>query len=437
MSTLCCNKKNRSHSNDREVFADALENFEGALEVSAFVRGGDDGAQPRLAFRHDRIADGQGEDAFVKKLARKVEGLGRFADDDGRDGRFALAGVEAELLQAALEKFRVAPQALDELCAGFGIEKLEGGLASGGDGGRMGSRKKEWSAAMIEKIDEIAGAADVSADGADGFAERADLDVNAAVTAEMIHGAASVASENAGGMRVVHHHDAIVFFSEVAKLREGGDVAFHGKNAVGDEQLVAVPVFGFFENALAIGDILVLENFYGGFGEAAAVNDGGVVEFVGDDQVFLAENGGDGPGVGGEAGLENDAGFRALEAGDLLFELHVNFHGADDGADGAGADSVFADGVNGCAAEFGMGGQAEVIVGAEIDDLFAVHGGDGLLLAFEDAQAIVEVLLFEVFHRVAQIFGLRTRGGDGRRCSHDSVLYPVFAASRPQQQVAL
>src|SRR5690348_17686368 len=286
----------------------------------------------------------------------------------------------------------------------------------------MGSGQEKGTSAMTEQVNEVARAANVSADGADGFAERADLDVDASVAVEMVNGAASVASENAGGMGVVDHHDAIVFFGEVAKLRERSDVAFHGKNAVGDEQLVTVPVFGFFEDALAIGDVFVLENFYGGFGKAAAVDDGGVIEFVGDNEVFFAEDGGDGAGVGGESGLENDAGLSAFEAGDLLFEVHVNFHGADDGADGARADTEFANGVNGGAAQFGMGGEPGVIVGAEIDDFLAVHRGDGFLFAFENAQAIVEVLLFEIFHRVAQIFGLRTRGGDGRRCGHDSLL---------------
>src|SRR5690348_12858556 len=77
-------RQSQRRSDDREVFADALENFEGAFEVGAFVRGGDDGAQPRLAFGNDGIANGQREDSFVEELAREIEGFSRFADDDGR-----------------------------------------------------------------------------------------------------------------------------------------------------------------------------------------------------------------------------------------------------------------------------------------------------------------------------------------------------------------
>ena len=115
-------------------------------------------------------------------------------------------------------------------------------------------------------------------------------------------------------MRVVHHHDAVVFFGEIAESGEIGDVAVHGKNAVGDEQLLAIPVFGFFQDAAAVGGVFVFENFDGGAGEAAAVDDRGVIQLVGDDEIFFAEDRGDGSGVGGEAGLKYDAGFDFFEA---------------------------------------------------------------------------------------------------------------------------
>src|SRR5690348_948232 len=268
----------------------------------------------------------------------------------------------------------------------------------------------ERPAALMEKFDQFARAANVAADRANGLAERADLNIHAAVTAEMIHRAAAIASEDARGMRIVNHHHAAVFFGEGAEFRKRGDVAIHGENAVGDEELAAVPVFRLLQDALAVGEILVLENLDGGFGEAAPIDDGGVIQLVGNDEVVLAENGGDCAGVRREAGLKDDAGFRALESRDLLFELHVNLHGANDAADGAGANAVFADGIDGGAAKLGMRRQAEVIIRAEIDDFLAVDRGDGLLLAFEDAQAKRLVLGFQIFERVAQELRLRAGG---------------------------
>src|SRR5271165_7520881 len=114
----------------------------------------------------------------------------------------------------------------------------------------MRSGKQKWPGAQIEEVDQVAGTADVAAHGANGFAERAHLDVYAAVAAEMVDGAASVAAEHSAGMRVVDHHDATVFLGEGAKFRQQGDVAVHGENAVGDDQLFAGKGSIFLKDAL-------------------------------------------------------------------------------------------------------------------------------------------------------------------------------------------
>ncbi len=62
-----------------------------------------------------------------------------------------------------------------------------------------------------------------------------------------------------------------------------------------------------------MGDVLVTEDLDLCLREAGAVDDAGVVEFVGENEVFFAEDAGDRAGVGGEAGLEDDAGFYAFE----------------------------------------------------------------------------------------------------------------------------
>ena len=150
-------------------------------------------------------------------------------------------------------------------------------------------------------------------------------------------------------------------------------------------------------------------------GEAGAVDDGGVVQLVGEDEVFLAEDGADGAGVGGEAGLEDDAGFDVLERGDLFFELHVDAHGAGDGAHGAGADAVLRDGRGGGFAELGVVAEAEVVVAGEVDDLAAVVGADGALLVVEDAQAEVGAVVAEVVERGGEVGELGALGGWWRR----------------------
>ena len=261
---------------------------------------------------------------------------------------------------------------------------------------------------MVEKIDQVAGAADVSAERADGFRKSSDLDIHASVDVEMIDGAAAVAAENAGGVGVVDHHDGAVFFCEVAQARERADVAVHGEDAIGDEQLFAGLVFHAGEFFFGVGDVLVFEDENLGARETRTVDDGGMVQSIRDDEIFLAQNRGDGAGVGGESGLKDHAGFDVLEAGNLFLQLHVDLHGSGDGAHRSGSDAVFARGFECGLAQLGMRGQSQIIVGSEIDDSFAVEGADGGLFVVEHAELEMRALGFEVVELVSEI-GKRVR----------------------------
>ena len=230
----------------------------------------------------------------------------------------------------------------------------------------------------------------------------------------MVDGAAPVAAEHAGGVRVVDHHDGAVFFGEIGELRQRADVAIHGEDAVGDEQLVAGLVLDLVQKLFGMRRVLVAEDFDLGAREAGAVDDAGVIQLVGDDEVFLAENRGDGAGIGGEAGLEDHAGFDVLEARNLFFQLHVDRHGAGDGAHRAGADAVLLRGFERGFAQLGVSGQSEIVVGGEVDDLLAVEGADRRLLVLEHAQLEVGAILLQVVELVGE---KRERiGASGGRC---------------------
>jgi len=138
---------------------------------------------------------------------------------------------------------------------------------------------------------------------------------------EVIDAAAAIAAENAGGMGVVDHHDGAVSFGQAGELVDRANVAIHGEDAVGDEEFVPGLVLDFFEKFFRVGNILVAEDFDLCAGETSAIDDGGVVQLVGDDEVFFAQDGGDGAGVGGESALEDDAGFDVLEARDFFLPV--------------------------------------------------------------------------------------------------------------------
>ena len=120
-----------------------------------------------------------------------------------------------------------------------------------------------------------------------------------------------------------------------------------------------------------------------------------MVELVGNDEVFFAQDGGDGARVGRESGLKDDAGLDVLEARNLLFEVHVNAHRARDGPHRARPDAKFARSLKRRLAQLGMRRQPKVIVRSKIDDLLSVKRADRSLLVFEHAQLEVRALGLE------------------------------------------
>src|SRR5580765_2008009 len=90
---------------------------------------------------------------------------------------------------------------------------------------------------MTQKLDQVAIAGDVPAEGADGLRQRPDLYVHAPVHAEVIDRAAAVLSKDAAGMRVVNHHDAAGALGKVAQRRKRAEIAVHTEDAISNEQL--------------------------------------------------------------------------------------------------------------------------------------------------------------------------------------------------------
>ena len=232
--------------------------------------------------------------------------------------------------QLLLPEARVLPELLDALRlfsrtsnAAMQVAATEGGCDVENRNGRR---------AMIEELDEVAGAADIAAERADSLRQRADLDIYAAVHIEMVDGAAAVAAQHAGGVRVIDHHDGAIFFGEVAERGQRADVAVHGEDAVGDQQPLAGLVLDAGQLLFGVGGVLVAKTRILARDRRAPSMMRGVVQLVGDDEVFFAEHRRDRAGIGGEAGLKDHAGFDVLEARDLLFQLHVDLHGAGDSA---------------------------------------------------------------------------------------------------------
>ena len=85
--------------------------------------------------------------------------------------------------------------------------------------GRMRGREQERPRAVVKELDERPAAGDIPAERAERLGQRADLNVDAPVHAEMIDGPAAVLPEHAARVRVVDHHDAAELFGERAQTR--------------------------------------------------------------------------------------------------------------------------------------------------------------------------------------------------------------------------
>ena len=105
--------------------------------------------------------------------------------------------------------------------------------------------------------------------------------------------------------------------------------------------------------------------------------------------IFRPQDRGNGSGVGGETRLKHHARLGALEIGDPLLQLHVDAHGAGDGADRARSSAELLRRFHLRLDQFGMVRQAEIVVARQIDHLAAIEARDGFAGRFEDTQALV------------------------------------------------
>ncbi len=198
------------------------------------------------------------------------------------------------------------------------------------------------------------------------------------------------------------------FSASGGKLVHRADVAVHRKHAVGDDQFAAWLVGHFLQKLFAMGHILVPEHLDLGPRQPRPVDDAGMVELVGEDEVFLAQDGAYRARIGREAALEDDAGFDVFEAGDLLFEVHVDAHGSGDGTHRARAHAQFPRSLQRRLDQPGVVGEAEIVVAGQVDHLPAVVVAHRGLLVVEHPQFEMRAFGAQFVERGGQVAELGT-----------------------------
>lgn len=177
-------------------------------------------------------------------------------------------------------------------------------------------------------------------------------------------------------MAIIDHDQGVVSRRQSGDAAEVGYVAVHGKDAVcHDEDLPGAATTRGFQLDLQVVEIVGPVSEPGGLAEAHPVDDGSVVQAVGDDRVGLVEQGLEHPAVGVEGRREEDRVLVSKVIRDRSLERLVQLVGPADEAHRRQAGPGLFGRASGGQGHPRVRGQAQIVVGAEVDRLDVPPGG--------------------------------------------------------------
>ena len=170
-------------------------------------------------------------------------------------------------------------------------------------------------------------------------------------------------------MAVVKVDNGIVLGCQLVNLVQLSNDAVHGKDAVRGNQLHARSGgVRFLELGFQVCHVVVGITEALGFAEAHAVNNGSVVQGIGNNSVVCSQEAFKQPAVGVKAGGKQNRVFRAEKLGKTFFQLTVKGLRAADKTHGRHAETPLVDGFLGGFHHFRIISKAQIIIGAHVDD---------------------------------------------------------------------
>ena len=189
--------------------------------------------------------------------------------------------------------------------------------------------------------------------------------------------AAALRSDEAGGVAIIDHDQRVIRIGKFANVAKLGKVAVHREHAIGDDDDAAGTAFpGCLHLGLEVIHVAIGEAEAPGLGEPDAVDDRGMVQGIRDDGILLAEQGFEYGAIGIETGSKQDRVIHAKIIRDAALERQVQIGGAADEAHRGHAEAVAVERRFCGSNQIGMIGEAEVIVGAEVQHLASAGDGD-------------------------------------------------------------
>src|SRR5213080_4852017 len=283
-----------------ELAADAGEGVHGALELLARERRGHLRADARLPFGDDRIGEADDIYAALQQAVSHAPGERRVPDHHRDDGMLARLELEAGPGEAGAEQTRVLEQLRAQL-RGV-LQELEHREARGGYHRRNAVGEEVGTRTLPQPLDDFSSRGDVAAaPPAEGLAQRAGEDVDARGDAAVLGRTPPRGPHEAGGMRIINHHQGVVARRQIADLAQAGDEAIHREYAVGGDEARA-RALRLAETVLELRHVAVGVAVALRLAQANAVDDARVIEGVRDHRVALIEERLEQAPVGVEAG---------------------------------------------------------------------------------------------------------------------------------------
>ena len=205
----------------------------------------------------------------------------------------------------------------------------------------------------------------------------------------MLVRAAAARAHETDGVGVIDHHQRSVRVGEIADRREVCEVAVHREHAICHNEN-APRALGCLELRSKIGHVVVLVTETLGFAEAHTVDDGGVVELIGNDRVIRAEQCLEQSAVGVEARGVKDRVLHPEEIAELVLELLVDGLRAADEAHTRQAVAPFIERIAGGFDHLRMTRQPEVIIRAHVQHRALAHAHPCRLRCVDHPLSLVE-----------------------------------------------
>ncbi len=282
------------------------------------------------------------------------------------------------------EQARVSPQTIAQLAARFHhLQHFDGG---GDNRWRQRVGEQIRTRALAQPLDDFFTRGGIAAGrAAQRFTQRTGDNVDAAHHVAVLMGAAAVFTHKTHGVRIIDHHQRVVLIRQIADALQVGDHPVHGEHAVGGDQHMARAGFTrLFQTGFQLLHIVVGIAEALRFTQAHAVDDRRVVQGIGDNRVLCAEQGFKQAAVGVEAGGVQNRIFHTEKIGQLLLKRFVAVLGTADKAHGGHAEAVAVHPAFRGGNQFRVVREAEIVIGAEVNDLAAADGDIRLLRRSDD-----------------------------------------------------